>query len=58
MYKLKVYSFHGHFDHEEYFSSLNEATDRYKELKKLCGIYHPVPTVWIFSGEWKRMAGF
>ena len=61
-YKLRVYITSGHskgnLDHEEFFNSIEELDNRYKELFDY-NLYSLNPTAWIWNGnDYRRISGY
>ena len=61
-FKLKVYSVHGinkgMLNHEEYFGTIEELDERYKNIFKY-ELFGLNPTAWEFKdNKWERLAGY
>ena len=58
-FKLRIYDTSGVFDHEEFFETKIEMSDRYIELTMECDYIEDRPTVWkLENGEWVRLSGY
>ena len=56
MYKLRVYNKKCEFDHEEFFTNVEEMITKYDEIFNTCNV---APTAWSYiDNEWCRIAGY
>ena len=56
MYKLRIYDEKCEFNHEEFFTNVEEMLTRYDEIFDTCNI---APSAWsCIDNEWCRIVGY